>query len=94
MILNESSLLNKIPTFLVENKKLSQNFVIAFEKMCFGLDPDPDWEKMPGSGSVKNKSGFATLQKSMGVGSGRGQSTKNILAYLIYLKNLSSRSTI
>jgi len=52
---------NKIPTgtFLVENKKISQNFAIAFEKMCFGLDPD--WENIPGSGSVKNESGSATL---------------------------------
>ena len=32
---------NKIPTFLVENKNFSQNFVIAFEKCVFGLDPDP-----------------------------------------------------
>ena len=41
MIPNKSSLFSKIPTFLVENKHFFQNFVIAFEKMCF-------W---PGSGS-------------------------------------------
>ena len=41
---------NKIPAFLVENKNFSQNFVIAFEKMFFCLDPD--WGKNPGSGSV------------------------------------------
>ena len=46
MIPNKSYLLNKIPTFLVENKNeipfyfdenknFSQNFVIVFEKMCF-----------------------------------------------------------
>ena len=31
--------------------------------MFFCLDPDPapDWEKIPGSGSVKNESGSATL---------------------------------
>ena len=52
---------NKIPTFLVENKNFSQNFDIAYEKMCFDLDPDPDWDKIPGSGSVKNESGPATL---------------------------------
>ena len=38
---------NKIPTFLVENKKFSQNFVIAFEKIIFFAwiwirNPDPD----------------------------------------------------
>ena len=31
----KSSLFNKIPTFLVENKNLSQNFDIAFEKNHF-----------------------------------------------------------
>ena len=50
---------NKIPTFLVEIKNFSQNFVIAIGKMCFCLDPD--WKKIPGSGSVKNESGSATL---------------------------------
>jgi hypothetical protein len=45
---------NKIPTFWVENENISQNFVIAFEKMFFfAWIRDPDWKKIPGSGSVK-----------------------------------------
>ena len=61
MIPNKSSLFNKIPTYLldwlknknriptfwVENKNFSQNFVFAFEKVVFCcLDPDPDWKEI------------------------------------------------
>ena len=75
MITNVSSLFNKIPTFLVdnkdkiptswvENKNFSQNFVIAFEKMSFSLDLRSGLgKKIPGSGSVKNEYGSATLFK-------------------------------
>ena len=43
-----------MPTFWVENKNFSQNFVFAFEKLVFYcLNPDP--EKNPGSGSVKKR---------------------------------------
>jgi len=53
---------NKIPTFWVENKYFSQNFVFALEKLVFCcLDPDLNLEKYPGSGSVKNESGSETL---------------------------------
>jgi len=34
---------NKLPTFWVENKNFSQNFVFALEKLVFCcLDPDPE----------------------------------------------------
>jgi len=38
---------------MVENKNFSQNFVIAFEKMCFW--PGSGLGKIPGSGSVKKR---------------------------------------
>ena len=48
MIPNKSSLFYKIPTFWVENKNFSKNFVFAFKRfVCFsGLDPDQDWGKI------------------------------------------------
>ena len=64
MIPNKSSLFNKIPTFLVENKKFSLNFALAFEKMFFlpgSRSGIRIGKKIPGSGSVKNESGSATL---------------------------------
>ena len=37
---------NKMPTFRVENKRFSQNFVFALKKLVFCcLDPDLDPEK-------------------------------------------------
>ena len=59
MIPNKSSLFNKIPryllenknkipTFWVENQNFSKNFVLAFEFffcLDLDLDPDPDWKK-------------------------------------------------
>ena len=57
---------NKIHTFWVENKNFSPNFVFAFEKFVFCcLDPDPDWEENPGSGSVKNEFGSETLKSEV-----------------------------
>ena len=35
---------NKIPTFWVENKNFSQNFVFALKKLVFCI-LDPDWKK-------------------------------------------------
>ena len=50
---------------MVENKNFSQNLDFAFEKFVyFCLDPDPDWGKNPGSGSVKNESGSETLNSA------------------------------
>ena len=54
MIPNKSSLFNEIPTFLVETKISPKILLLPLKKWVFALDPDPDWEKIPGSGSVKN----------------------------------------
>ena len=74
MIPNKSSQFNKIPTgtgtFLLKTKikyllfglktKISSKILLFPLKKCvFFLDPD--WEKIPGSGSVKTEHGSATL---------------------------------
>ena len=77
MIPNKSSLFSKIPTgyfFCCKKKikyllfglktKISPKILLSPLKNVFFccLDPDPNWEKIPGSGFVKNESGSATLQ--------------------------------
>ena len=63
--INVPCLIKYLRTFLVEKKKISQKFVIAFEKMFFAWilirTRDRDTKNFPGSGSVKNESGSATL---------------------------------
>ena len=61
-----------MPTFWVENKNFSQNFVFAFEKLVIVAwirirDPESGsrWGKNPGSGSVKNEFGSETLVDSI-----------------------------
>ena len=51
------SLLNKIPTFLVEKQISHKNFVIAFEKMCIftWIRIQIRIEKQSGSGSILGK---------------------------------------
>ena len=60
LIPNKSYLFNEIPTFLVETKNFSQNFVITFDKMCFWpgsgqkfQDPDPQKKQIRISNTAK-----------------------------------------
>jgi len=76
MIPNKSSMFNKIRYLLdwLKTKikyllfglitKISPKIFFALEKSGIRIrNPDPDWGKSPGSGSVKNESGSDTLNK-------------------------------